>query len=192
MGIGGDVVDALFVEGDADDLTYGREHGQVAVIAAAAVAQARAGLIEGHERHNNHVECFGRHDGEAVAVDVRGREGPRGVGDKRSRGRIVGGNCSHAHALATSCGINCREHARIGHAPAAFGGRSGKRGWVDFGAHRGIDGNGVRRRGIQAIQQLNKPRADNGRLRCPQVQIKSITPSNHRPPQLSLVHPNLL
>ena len=74
------------------------------VVAAAAVAQARAGLVEGHERHNNHVECFGRHDGEAVAADVRGSEGSRGMSDKRSRGRIVGGNCPHAHTLATSCG----------------------------------------------------------------------------------------
>lgn len=38
VGVGGNVADALFVKGDADDLTYGREHGQVAVIAAAAVA----------------------------------------------------------------------------------------------------------------------------------------------------------
>ena len=80
----------------------------------------------------------------------------------------------------------------ISYAPAARGGRSGKRGRVDLGTHRGIDGNGVRRRGIQAIQQLNKSRTDNGRLCRPQVKIKSITPSNHRPPQLSLVHPNLL
>lgn len=64
--VGGDVVDALFVKGDADDLTCGREHGQVTVVAAAAVAQARAGLVEGHERHNNHVECFGRHDGKRL------------------------------------------------------------------------------------------------------------------------------
>ena len=192
MGVGGNVVDTLLVKGDADDLACGRERGQVAVIAAAAVAQARAGAVECYERHDDHVESFGRHDREAAAVDVRGREGPRGVGDKRSRGRIVGGNCPHAHALATSCGINCREHARISYAPAARSGRSGKRGRVDFGAHRGIDGNGVRRRGTQAIQQLNKPRTDSGGLRRPHIQINRIAPSNHRPSQLSLIHPSSL
>ena len=75
---------------------------------------------------------------------------------------------------------------------AAFGGSYSKRGWVDFGTHRGVDGNGVRRRGIRAIQQLNKPRTDSGGLCRPHIQIKSIAPSNHRPSQLSLVHPSLL
>lgn len=149
-------------------------------------------LVEGHERHDNHVENIGRHDREAIAVDVHGREGPRGVGDKRSRGRIVDSNCPHAYALATSCGFGCREHARIGHAPVAFGGRRGKRGRIDFGTHRGIDGNGVRCRGIRATQSLNKPRTDNGRLRRPHIQINRIAPGNHRSPQFSLVHPNLL
>ena len=41
VGVGGNVVDTLLVKGDADDLTCGRERGQVAIIAAAAVAQAR-------------------------------------------------------------------------------------------------------------------------------------------------------
>ena len=192
MGVGGNVVDTLLVKGDADDLTCGRERGQVAVIAAAAIAQACAGAVEGYERHDGHVEDLGRHDREAVAVDVHGREGSRGVGDKRSRGRIAGGNCPHAHALATSCGVCCREHARIGHAPAAFGGRCGKRGRIDFETHRGIGGNGVRRRGIRAIQQLNKPRTDISRLRRPHIQIKSVAPGNHRPSQLNLIHPGLL
>ena len=192
MDIGGNVIDTLLVKGDTDDLACGREHGQVAVVAAAAVAQARAGVVEGYERHDDHVESLGRHDGEVVAVDVHGCEGPRGAGDKRGLGRIAGSNCPHAHALAASHGVCCREHARIGYAPATFGGRSGKRGWVDLGIHRGIDGNGVRRRGTQAIQQLNESRTDNGRLRRPHIQIKSIAPSNHHPPQLSLVHPSLL
>ena len=56
MSVGGNAVDTLLVKGDADDLACGREHGQVAVVATAAVAQARAGLVEGHERHDNHVE----------------------------------------------------------------------------------------------------------------------------------------
>ena len=153
---------------------------------------ARAGLVEGHERHDNHAENIGRHDREAVAADVHGREGPRGVGDKRSRGCIVGGNCPHAHALATSCGINCREHARIGHAPVAFGGRRGKRGRVDFGTHRGIDGNGVRRRGTELPSNSTSRAQMTARLRRPNIQINRIAPSNHRPPQLSLVQPNLL
>ena len=90
MGVGGNVVDTLLVKGDADDLTCGREHGQVAVVAASAVAQARAGAVEGYEWHDNHVELGGGHDGEVVAVDIRSREGPRRVGDKRGLGRIAG------------------------------------------------------------------------------------------------------
>ena len=50
MGVGGNAVDTLLVKGDADDLACGRKRGQVAVVAAAAVAQACAGAVEGHER----------------------------------------------------------------------------------------------------------------------------------------------
>lgn len=60
--VGGDVVDALFVKGDADDVACGRNSGQVAVVATAAVAQTRAGAVEGYERHDDHVESFGGHD----------------------------------------------------------------------------------------------------------------------------------
>ena len=182
MGFGGNVFDALFVKGDAGDLACGREHGKVAVVAAPAVAQARTGAVESHERHDNHVELGGGYDGAAIAVDIRSCEGPRGMSDKRSRGYIAGGDRSHTHALAACGGVACREHARIGYAPAARGGRSGKRGRVDFGIHGGIDGNGALARSAADLHQLNKPRAYNSGLRRPDIQINRIAPGNHRPP----------
>jgi len=179
-------------EGYAAHGGSGAQAGEQLVVVAAAVAQARAGAVESNERHDNHVEGLGGHDGEVVAVDVRGCEGPRRVGDKRGLGRIAGRDCPHAHALAACGGVACREHARIGYTPATRDGRGGKRGWVDLGTHGGIDGNGALARSVAGLHQLNKLRADNGRLRCPHIQIKSIALGNHRLPQLSLVHPNLL
>ena len=48
------------------------------------------------------------------------------MSDKRSHGYIADRDCPHAHALAACGGVACREHARIGYAPAMRDCRGGK------------------------------------------------------------------